>query len=208
MGASFLASGDSLGKEHFRMKSGQKFDAKSQKQSRADREQSLESGLRFRGRFDVKIDPKGRLSLPPALRLSARLVVTNHRLGGRNALHVYTLEAWQKLEMRIQRLSPLDASVQAFERFYISGGQIVELDGQGRMLLPSGLRRFAQIDSDAVLVGLGDKLEVWSQPLWETLFGEMTADFDRTLASVAALEKNLPKKNSDKNFDDDEGNET
>ena len=146
------------------------------------------SGFRFRGRFEVKLDPKGRLSLPPALRLSSQLVVTNQRLAGRNALHVYTLDAWKSLEARIQKLSPLDASVQAFERFYISGGQVVELDAQGRMLLPSGLRRFAQIETDAVLVGLGDKLEVWSQPLWETLFQEMTADFDQTLAKVAALE--------------------
>lgn len=155
------------------------------------RKKSRSQAARFRGRFDVKIDPKGRLSLPPALRLSAFLVVTNHRLGGRNALHVYTLQAWERLEARIARLSQLDASVQAFERFYLSGGQVVELDGQGRMLLPSSLRRFAQVESDAVLVGLGDKFEVWSQPLWETLFGEMTADFDQTLAKVADLSKEI-----------------
>lgn len=143
---------------------------------------------RFRGRFDVKLDPKGRLSLPPSLRISKTLVVTNHRLNGRNALHVFTLSAWEKLENRIARLSPLEASVQAFERFYLSGGQVVELDTQGRMLVPSGLRRFAQIETDAVLVGLGDKFEIWSGPLWETLFGEMTASFDETLARVAALE--------------------
>ncbi len=153
---------------------------------------------RFRGRFDVKIDPKGRLSLPPSLRISEQLVVTNQRLNGRNALHIYTLATWETLEARISRMSPLDASVQAFERFYISGGQVAELDGQGRLLLPSSLRRFAQIDGDAVLVGLGDKLEVWSQPLWETLFGEMTAGFDETLAAVAKLET---KKS-------DEGNES
>lgn len=144
--------------------------------------------LRFRGRFDVKIDPKGRLSLPPSLRAAQHLVVTNQRLGGRNALHIYTLPAWEKLEARIARLSPLDASVQAFERFYISGGQVVELDSQGRLLLPAGLRRFAQVEGEAVLVGLGDKLEVWSRPLWETLFAEMTAEFDETLAAVARLE--------------------
>lgn len=145
---------------------------------------------RFRGRFDVKVDPKGRLSLPPSLRLSDKLVVTNQRLGGRNALHIFTLPAWENLETSIGRLSPLDASVQAFERFYISGGQVVELDAQGRLLLPSSLRRFAQIEGDAVLVGLGDKLEVWALPVWETLFGEMTAGFDETLAAVARLARN------------------
>ncbi|MDZ4083501.1 MAG: hypothetical protein U1E10_11235, partial [Bdellovibrionales bacterium] len=88
---------------------------------------------RFRGRFEVKVDPKGRMSLPPGLRVSDQLVVTNHRLSGRNALHVYTLDQWERLENQVAQLSPLDASVQAFIRFYISGGQVVELDSQGRL---------------------------------------------------------------------------
>lgn len=142
---------------------------------------------RFRGRFEVKVDPKGRMSLPPGLRVSDQLVVTNHRLSGRNALHVYTLDQWERLENQVAQLSPLDASVQAFIRFYISGGQVVELDSQGRLLLPVGLRKYSGIEGDAVLVGLGDKLEVWSTPMWETLFHEMTADFDRIQADVAAL---------------------
>jgi MraZ protein len=156
--------------------------------SRSKNQHKQNGEARFRGRFEVKLDPKGRLSLPPSLRLSNQLVITNQRLAGRNALHIYTLATWETLEARIQKLSPLDAAVQAFERFYISGGQVTELDGQGRLLLPSSLRRFAQIETDAVLVGLGDKLEVWSQPLWETLFGEMTADFDATQAAVAKIE--------------------
>lgn len=149
--------------------------------------EKTKSGERFRGRFEVKVDPKGRLSLPPGLRVSDRLVVTNHRLSGRNALHVYTLGQWERLEDRVSSLSQLDASVQAFIRFYISGGQVVELDAQGRFLLPAGLRKFSGIEGDAVLVGLGDKLEVWSTPMWETLFHEMTADFDRIQADIAAL---------------------
>ena len=64
---------------------------------------------------------------------------------------------------------------------------MVELDAQGRLLLPSGLRKFSGIEGDAVLVGLGDKLEVWSTAMWETLFHEMTTDFDRIQADVAAL---------------------
>jgi MraZ protein len=150
-----------------------------------------QSSRRFRGRFEVKVDAKGRVSLPPSHRLSAHLVVTNHRFSGRNALHVYTLESWEALERRLERLSSLDAAVQAFARFYLSGGQVVEPDGQGRMLLPVGLRKFAQIESDAVLVGLGDKVEIWSQAAWESLFSEMTVDFDQTLARVADLDTTL-----------------
>ncbi len=142
---------------------------------------------RFRGRFEVKVDPKGRLSLPPSLRLSSSLVVTNHRLSGRNALHVYTLKEWERLEARVSAISALEPSVQAFIRFYVSGGQVVELDGQGRLLLPAGLRKFAGLENDVVLVGLGDKLEVWSSAMWETLFLEMTTGFDQVQAQVAGL---------------------
>lgn len=153
--------------------------------NRAANEPSTE---RFRGRFEVKLDPKGRLSLPPALRLSPDIVITNHRLNGRNALHGYTLEAWQRLETRIERLSPLEASVQAFQRFYISGGQAVELDAQGRVLIPAGLRKFAGLEAEAVVVGLGDKFEIWSAGTWNVLFGEMTEVFEQTLARIAVLD--------------------
>jgi MraZ protein len=142
---------------------------------------------RFRGRFEVKIDPKGRVSFPPSLRISQSMVVTNHRMAGRNALHIYTLKEWQRLEARVGAISLLDPAVQAFIRFYVSGGQVIELDGQGRLLLPAGLRKFANLESDAVLVGLGDKLEVWSSTVWEALFLEMTTGFDQVQAKVANL---------------------
>ncbi|MBL7687565.1 MAG: division/cell wall cluster transcriptional repressor MraZ [Bdellovibrionaceae bacterium] len=157
--------------------------------SRSSRSASKSDVDRFRGRFEVKLDPKGRLSLPPGLRLSENIVITNHRLNGRNALHGYTLESWQKLESRIERLSPLEASVQAFQRFYISGGQVVELDSQGRVLVPAGLRKFAGLEADVVVVGLGDKFEIWSAEVWNVLFGEMIEVFDQTLARIAVLDE-------------------
>lgn len=157
--------------------------------SRSSRSASKSDVDRFRGRFEVKLDPKGRLSLPPGLRLSENIVITNHRLNGRNALHGYTLESWQRLESRIERLSPLEASVQAFQRFYISGGQVVELDSQGRVLVPAGLRKFAGLEADVVVVGLGDKFEIWSAEVWNVLFGEMIEVFDQTLARIAVLDE-------------------
>lgn len=157
--------------------------------SRSSRSATKPDVGRFRGRFEVKLDPKGRLSLPPGLRLSENIVITNHRLNGRNALHGYTLESWQKLEGRIERLSPLEASVQAFQRFYISGGQVVEIDSQGRVLVPAGLRKFAGLEADVVVVGLGDKFEIWSAEVWNVLFGEMIEVFDQTLARIAVLDE-------------------
>src|SRR5262245_34021924 len=119
----------------------------------------------IRGRFEIKLDPKGRLSLPQGLRVGLpgqRIVITNSRYRGLSCLDVYSLGEWQKLERRIGRLSSLRAEVQAFNRFYLSGGQTVEVDAQNRILIPQGLRRFSGLESEVVLVGLGSKFEIWS----------------------------------------------
>lgn len=152
---------------------------------------SLEMAHAFRGRFEIKLDPKGRLSLPQAYRslLDQRLVVTNSRYRGHSCLHVFTVQQWEKLERRIQKLSSLKPEVQAFSRFYLSGGQPVEIDGQGRVMIPQSLRRFADLDGHAVLVGLGDKIEIWSQRSWSTVFEELSESFEDTLAAVASLDE-------------------
>lgn len=162
---------------------------------------------RFGGRFDVKLDPKGRLSLPAAFRQvlpssasssdsgsdsdssgNTQVVVTNSRYRGKSCLHVYTLGEWEKLERRISRLSSLRAEVEAFSRFYLSGGQAVEVDAQGRILVPQSLRRFAGLETQVVLVGLGGKFEVWSLETWSEIYSDLTENFEATLAAVASLE--------------------
>ncbi len=147
----------------------------------------------FRGRFEIKLDPKGRLSLPPAYRqiipnTDSRLIITNSRYRGKSCLHGFCLPEWEKLERRIGRMSQLKTEVQAFSRFYLSGGQSVELDAQNRILVPQSLRRFAGLDSQAVLVGLGDKFEIWSQENWSAIYDQLTENFEDTMSSVASLD--------------------
>jgi MraZ protein len=150
----------------------------------------------FRGRFEIKLDVKGRLSLPSAYRQilpeqSPQLIVTNSRFRDQSCLHVYTLSEWEKLERKIARLSSLKAEVQAFSRFYLSGGQLLEVDAQSRILIPQSLRRFAGLDAQAVLVGLNDKFEVWSQKSWSSIYEQLTESFEETLDAVASLEDSL-----------------
>ena len=148
----------------------------------------------FRGRFELKLDPKGRVSLPSAFRSvlnssSASLVITNSRFQNQNCLHAYTLVEWQNLEKRLGRLSPLRAEVQAFQRFYIAGGQEAEVDGQSRVLIPQSLRTFAGLNAEIVLVGMGDKFELWSGSSWQVVFEGLTQNFETTLATVAGLDE-------------------
>ena len=141
----------------------------------------------FRGRFETRVDPKGRLSLPSSYRSETScLIVTNSRFRSRSCLHVYTSDEWEKLETKISRLSALQAEIQAFARFYLSGGQVVELDAQGRFSIPLSLRRYAGLEADIMLVGLGDKFEIWAQDQWAAVYTELTETFEETLNAVAA----------------------
>ncbi len=145
----------------------------------------------FRGRFEIKLDPKGRLSLPTGYRsvLSVgELMVTNSRYRGKSALDVYSIVEWEKLEHRIAGLSSLRPEVQAFNRFYLSGGQKLEVDAQNRILVPQSLRRYAGLESEVVLIGLGAKFEIWSSESWNTIHTQLTDSFEETMAAVAALE--------------------
>ncbi len=148
----------------------------------------------FRGRFDLKLDPKGRLSLPPAFRAalpnsSAQIVITNSRYQNLSCLHVYSLAQWQELERKIGKLSSLDLNVQAFQRFYLSGGQVIEVDAQNRILIPQSLRRFAALDSHAIVVGIGEKFEIWSEQSWSGIFTNLTESFEATMSAVADLQR-------------------
>jgi MraZ protein len=152
----------------------------------------------FRGRFEIKLDPKGRIGLPPAFRdiiesarASADLVVTNSRYRNRSCLDVYTAVEWEKLERRIGKLSTLKPEVQAFNRFYLSGGQGVEIDAQNRILVPQSLRRYGMLDQQVVLVGMGSKFEIWSQESWNAIHEQLTESFEETMNAVAALEQAL-----------------
>ena len=148
----------------------------------------------FRGRFETKIDSKGRLSFPKALHatlsdLNPDIVITNSQFRGSRNLDVYSLKEWQKLEERIAKLPQLKAEVQEFRRFYLASGQPIGLDTHNRILIPSTLRKYAGLQGDVVLVGMGEKLEIWSADVWQQMFSQLASGFEQTLSSVASLEE-------------------
>lgn len=155
----------------------------------------------FRGRFDCRIDPKGRLNLPAAYRQSLSafskskqaptLVITNGLYKGRRCLDLFPLKEWENLERQMDKMPALKAEVQAYRRFYLASGQTVQVDSQNRILIPSSLRRYGDLNEEVVLVGMGKKIEIWSAPIWQEFYEGMAANFDDILTAVAALEENL-----------------
>jgi len=99
------------------------------------------------------------------------------------------MHEWQRLETKISKLPQLKVEVQNFQRFYLSGGHVIDLDAQSRCLIPPTLRTYAAIQNDVVVVGFAQKFEIWALETWNSLFDGLAQGFESTLASIAELGK-------------------
>lgn len=126
----------------------------------------------FMGEYSHTIDAKGRMIIPSKLRdeLSEEFVITR---GLDGCLFVYPMEDWKELLGHLKQL-PLNAKdAREMNRFFLSGATNGEIDKQGRVLIPSVLRNYAKITKDVVLLGVGNRIEIWDKDVWEG-----TASFD------------------------------
>jgi len=124
----------------------------------------------FRGVQHINMDAKGRLAMPARQReplltqCDGQLVATIDTQS--QCLFIYPLPEWEKIEREIQDLPALNPAVKRFQRLVIGYATDLELDSNGRMLLPAPLREYANLEKKLVLVGQGKKLELWSEDLW------------------------------------------
>ena len=102
-------------------------------------------------------------------------------------MDAYPENEWVKLEKKVSRLPQLKPDVQAFQRFYLSGGHLVAVDGQWRVLLPNSLKAYAGLTGPLVLVGFSNKFEIWPEEVWNSLFESLITDFGQTLTGIADL---------------------
>lgn len=125
----------------------------------------------FRGVQHINLDAKGRLSVPARQRESlldisgGSIVATIDTQS--SCLVLYPLKEWERIERDVQELPTLNPAVRRFQRLVLGYASDLDLDANGRVLLPSALREYAQLQKRVVLVGQGNKLELWSEMLWE-----------------------------------------
>lgn len=126
----------------------------------------------FRGEHHYSLDDKGRIVLPPKFRaaLGNRVVVTR---GLDECVAVYSPREWTKNEKKLRGLS---VSRRDFVRFVLASAEDIELDRQGRMTVPAHLREYAKIERDAVVVGVGSRLEIWSLQNWQRYLARVQAE--------------------------------
>lgn len=121
--------------------------------------------MMFMGEYNHTVDAKGRLIVPSKFReqLGEEFVVTK---GLDGCLFVYENSEWKSLEEKLHALPLTNANARKFSRFFLAGATTCEVDKQGRILLPGILREFAGIGKEAVLVGVGSRIEIWSKESW------------------------------------------
>ncbi|MFH1837948.1 MAG: division/cell wall cluster transcriptional repressor MraZ [Candidatus Kuenenbacteria bacterium] len=120
----------------------------------------------FIGEYFHTIDEKGRIAIPTKFRskLTEGIVITR---GLDNCLFLYTLEEWKNLANKLSKLSISKANTRAFSRLMLAGAMDLQLDKQGRIIIPDYLRKYASIKKKAVIAGLFNRLEIWDQDIWE-----------------------------------------
>lgn len=128
----------------------------------------------FMGEYNHTIDTKGRMIIPAKIReqLGDLCIVTK---GLDNCLAIYTAEAWKKISTALQSQSSTKASVRALKRFVFGSAAELEYDKQGRVLIPVPLREYASLDKQAVIVGAGDHVEIWSREKYD-FYDEQVAE--------------------------------
>lgn len=139
----------------------------------------------FRGLTNLSVDAKGRVAVPKAHRETLEasgvkeLAVTVSPAG---CLNVYSKESWVEIEHKLMSIPNAGSkTVQQLQRLYTGYCEIVELDGSGRLSLTAPQRKRVGIDRKAMLVGQGDKLEIWDESRWEAKFGQLDSeDIDLT----------------------------
>ena len=124
-----------------------------------------------RGVQHINLDAKGRLSVPARQReslldISAGSVVVTIDTQS-SCLVMYPLREWERVERDVQDLPTLNPAVRRFQRLVLGYASDLDLDSNGRILLPGALREYANLEKRVVLVGQGNKLELWSESLWE-----------------------------------------
>ncbi|MGO3731712.1 MAG: division/cell wall cluster transcriptional repressor MraZ [Vagococcus sp.] len=137
----------------------------------------------FMGEFQHNIDSKGRLIIPSKLRenLGDKFIVTR---GMDGCLFGYTLDEWSVLEGKMKDMPLSKKEARTFVRFFYSAATECEFDKQGRINVPANLRTYAGLEKPCVIIGVSNRIEIWSDARWNDFSVEAEENFDEIAESM------------------------
>ncbi len=140
----------------------------------------------FMGEYTHNIDRKGRLIMPAKFReeLGERVYITR---GMDGCLTVYPLEEWTSLYKKYSSLPMTNPDARMFMRFFMAKATEVEPDGQGRILIPGSLVKEAALEKECYIIGVANRVEVWSKERWLALQEEMLPSYEKFAENLTTL---------------------
>ena len=126
-------------------------------------------GMMFRGLNKINLDEKGRIAIPVRYKeglssLSSNILICT--IDQDHCLLLYPLKFWKSIDKKIMELPTLNATSRRLQRLMIGHAAELEMDSNGRILVPKELREFAKLTKQAMLVGQGNKFEIWNYDDW------------------------------------------
>ena len=130
----------------------------------------------FMGEYHHNVDTKGRLIVPAKFRddLGEMFILTR---GLDQCLFGYPLNEWKIIEDKLKGLPMTKKDARAFTRFFFSGATECEIDKQGRINISSPLLNYAKLEKECVILGVSNRIEIWSQDIWNDYFSESADSF-------------------------------
>lgn len=140
----------------------------------------------FIGQYQHIIDGKGRVIMPARFRdrLGDTFIVTR---GLDRCLFIYTLDEWQRLASNLESLQFTRRDHRTFTRLFFSGAAEVQLDSQGRFLVPPHLRDYAGLEKELVIIGVSSRIEVWGVETWEVYTEDAAISFEDVAEKIEGL---------------------
>ena len=138
----------------------------------------------FRGVAQLSLDSKGRLAVPSRyreallVRCAGRLVIT---ADFDKCLLIYPQSDWEPIQQKLMELSSLNPRIRGLQRQLVGHAEDIEMDAAGRVLVPPALREFAALEKNVVLVGQGNKFELWDKEKWDQVLERGTGFGDGEL---------------------------
>jgi MraZ protein len=137
----------------------------------------------FMGEYQHSIDEKGRMIIPSKFRdeLGSEFILTR---GLDQCVFGYPLSEWKVIEDKLKALPFTKKDARAFTRFFFSGAAECQLDKQGRVNIASTLRDYAKLEKDCVVIGVSNRIEIWSKSIWEEYFSKSEDSFGEIAESL------------------------